>query len=85
MAIITYKNVNNYNYLWYLQLNLSNLPASVVVKNVGFMTDVHIRWFMGAKNYNCKSADNKTIIIIPPIKNVIIITPGCGGRDDCSV
>ena len=50
----------------------------------GFMADIHTRGFMAAKKYNYKSADNKMINIIPAII-IIIIIPGCGEKDDCSV
>ena len=32
-----------------------------------------------------ESADNKLLITIPPIMIIIIIIPGCGGKDDSSV
>ena len=34
--------------------------------------------------YNYKSADNKVKIIIL-VKTIVIIIPGCGEKDDCSV
>ena len=45
----------------------------------------HIQGSMTANSYNYKSAYDKIINRIPPITIIIIIIPGCCGKDDSYV